>query len=45
MEIVLGHCTACGNQQPGNKDDARVTPLAENGCAKCESEEFAVGEE
>ncbi|NHN47034.1 hypothetical protein G9464_05410 [Halostella sp. JP-L12] len=44
MTIVLGTCTACGNEQPGEAG-AAVALLSGEGCAKCGNEEFVVPSE
>jgi predicted nucleic acid-binding Zn-ribbon protein len=39
--VVMGKCTRCGHEQPGEKNEDTVDPLAEKGCANCDNETFA----
>jgi predicted nucleic acid-binding Zn-ribbon protein len=42
----MGKCTRCGHEQSEEKNEDRVDPLTEKGCANCDNETFAVaGEE
>lgn len=40
--VIMGKCTRCGHEQPGEKNKDTVDPLAADGCANCDNETFAV---
>lgn len=42
--VVMGECSHCGHHQPGIQSGNTVVPLADDGCVKCENQNFRVAE-
>lgn len=42
--VVIGKCSHCGRHQPAIQNGHAVIPLADDGCAACNSQDFGVAE-